>query len=100
MENNHVNEIYRKKVEHILQKKTEEFAHLGFDSVSKSDFWEYLIDFRWKKVKEKMPLNAVVSDIYSVKVGDYMSYASFLAIKNGAIQNGGRIELGDLSDLF
>lgn len=100
MKNEHVNEIYREQVEAVLKIKTEEFAFLGFDSISQCDLWEYLTDFKWMKVKEAMSLNTVVADIYSAKVGDYMSYASFKALKTGVVNNGDEIDLGDLSDLF
>lgn len=100
MKNIHVNEIYREQVETILKKKSEEFSYLGYDGVSPSDFWEYLTDFKWNKTKEVMPLNAVVTDIYSTKVVDYMNYASFMAIKTGVVHNVEEIDLGDLSDLF
>lgn len=100
MNNKHVNEIYREQVDTVLRMKTDEFAFLGFDKITPDDLWEYLTDFKWVKVQEVMPLNAVITDIYSAKVGDYMGYESFKAIKTGVVQSGDSIDLGDLSDLF
>lgn len=100
MRKEHLNEIYRASVESVLQEKVEEFAFLGYADVSTDELWGYLTEFKWTKLLETMPLNKVVTDIYSSKVGDYMSYASFVAIKTGVVYDSKSIDLGDLSDLF
>ncbi len=81
MDNSHVNEHYRLKVQPALASKLREFRLLGIDSVTEKDLWEFLVKKKWKKVKEEMRLYEIIQEILSVKASDYISYATIEAYK-------------------
>jgi hypothetical protein len=74
-------DYFRSQVGPALESKLEEFRLLGYDSISESAFWEFLIKKKWKKVKEELKLHEVIQDIFSIKVSDYISYATMEAYK-------------------
>lgn len=74
-------EFFRIQVGPALQSKLEEFRLLGYDSISEDGLWEFLLKKKWKRVKEEIKLHEVIRDIFSVKVSDYISYATVEAYK-------------------
>lgn len=65
-----------------LQSKIEEFTVLGYGTVEKSDLWTFLTQKKWKKYKEGIRMYELVSDVLSVKIGDYMNFATVEAYKS------------------
>ncbi len=82
MENSHVFNQFRSKVEPALVSKLEEFQLLGYDSVSEDGLWEFLTRKKWKKVKDEKKLYEIIDDILSVKVSDFISYTTIETYKN------------------
>lgn len=74
-------DYFRSQVGPALESKLEEFKLLGYDSISESALWEFLINKKWKKVNEELKLFEVVQDIFAIKVSDYISYATIEAYK-------------------
>jgi hypothetical protein len=74
-------EHFHSQVGPVLQSKLEEFRILGYMEISEPELWEYLLKKKWKKVKEEIKLHQVIQDILSVKVSDYLSYATVEAYK-------------------
>jgi hypothetical protein len=81
MEINNNFEYLRNQVGPALQSKLEEFQILGYRDISEPQLWEYLLKKKWKKVKEEMKLHQAIQDIFSVKVSDYMNYATVESYK-------------------
>jgi hypothetical protein len=74
-------EYLRKQVGPALQSKLEEFQLLGYDKITEPQLWDFLIKKKWKKAKEEINLHEVIQDIMSVKVSEYMSFATVEAFK-------------------
>jgi hypothetical protein len=74
-------EYLRDQVGPALQSKLEEFQILGYSDISEPGLWEYLLKKKWKKVKEEMRLHQVIQDILSIKVSDYLNYATVESLK-------------------
>jgi Post-transcriptional regulator len=72
---------FRTQVQPAIASKLEEFRLLGYDSVTEQDFWDFLLKKKWRKVKEEMKLFEIIQDILSVKVSDYLSFATIEAYK-------------------
>ncbi|WP_449538387.1 post-transcriptional regulator [Ferdinandcohnia sp. Marseille-Q9671] len=72
---------YRENVRPFLKSKLEEFQLYGYDKVKEDELWGFLRNKTWRKEKEEKPLHQIVSDILSVKVGDFMNYATVEAFK-------------------
>lgn len=72
---------FRDQVRPVLESKLEEFRILGYDSISEEDLWNFLLRKKWKKAKEKVKLFQVIQDIFSIKVSDYISFATIEAYK-------------------
>lgn len=73
---------FRTTVQPALACKIDEFSLLGYDTISENELWEFLKVKKWRKAKEEIKVYEIVSDIMSVKVGDYMNYVSVKAMKN------------------
>jgi hypothetical protein len=78
----HEYEHFRIRVKPALGSKLEEFQLLGYDTISEKELWEYLVKKKWKKVNTDKRLFEVVQDILSIKVSDYMSFATIEAFKS------------------
>jgi hypothetical protein len=74
-------EYLRSQVKPALQSKLEEFRLLGYQEISEPQLWEFLLKKKWKKATEEIKLHEVIQDIFSVKVSDYMHYATVEAYK-------------------
>ncbi|WP_040207834.1 post-transcriptional regulator [Neobacillus jeddahensis] len=81
MDNSHVNEHFRTQVQPALASKLREFRLLGIDSVAENEFWDFLVKKKWKKVKDEMRLYEIIQDILSVKVSDYINFATIESYK-------------------
>jgi hypothetical protein len=77
----HVYDRFREEVRPILTSKVEEFEVMGYDKISEQELWNFLTQKKWRKPKEDVHLFEIVQDIFSVKVGEYMGYATVEAFK-------------------
>ncbi|RFB17652.1 post-transcriptional regulator [Bacillus sp. HNG] len=77
----HMYDKFRETVRPVLKSKLEEFELYGYDSVKEDELWKFLKNKKWRKEKEEKLLYQIVNDILSVKVGDYMNYATVEAFK-------------------
>ncbi|WP_078545405.1 post-transcriptional regulator [Litchfieldia alkalitelluris] len=80
MENRY--EQFRETVKPALKSKIEEFKLYGYDSVKEDELWNFLCKKKWKRDRDEKRLYQVVEDILSVKVGEYMNYATVEAFKS------------------
>lgn len=81
MDNSHRFEQFQTQVQPAIASKLTEFQLLGVDSVTERDLWEFLKKKKWKKVKEDMKLHEIIQGILSIKVSDYISFATIEAYK-------------------
>ncbi|MBD8069320.1 post-transcriptional regulator [Bacillus sp. PS06] len=88
---------YRNDVKPALKSKLEEFILYGYDSVTEEELWQYLCKKKWKRERETKLLYQIVNDILSVKIGEYMNYATVEAFKSPDwFSNQGQEELSKL----
>ena len=78
--NSEANELkeHEQDLERLCQSKCDEFAVLGNLKISKQDIWDCVTA---KYRKGYPPLYQIVSDILSLKVTDYMNWATLSSIK-------------------
>jgi hypothetical protein len=74
-------EYLRGKVGPALQSKLEEFQLMGYKKISEPQLWDFLTKKKWKKAKDEIKLHEVIQDIMSVKVSEYMNFATVEAYK-------------------
>lgn len=68
-----------KIVAELCQSKAEEFQMLGYDAVTAEEIWECVSD---KYAKQGFPaLHRIVNDILSLKVTQFMNWATLSAYK-------------------
>ncbi|WP_340639599.1 post-transcriptional regulator [Bacillus atrophaeus] len=72
--------IYKDHLRPFLYSKLEEFKILGYDDVELDSLWSYLLNKKWKKKTEKQ-IYELASDISSVKIGEFMNYATVESFK-------------------
>lgn len=89
---------FRCEVKPALQSKLEEFRLLGYDSIDEDGLWEFLIRKKWKKEKEEIKIYQVIQEILSVKVSDFISYATVEALKDTEFSLNDENEWKDLLD--
>ena len=77
----HEYDRFRQEVSLVLNSKLEEFAVMGYGVVQEQELWNFLIRKKWRKPKESIRLYEIVQDIFSVKVGEYMNFATVEAFK-------------------
>lgn len=68
-------------VEQLCNSKAEEFALLGYDSVSGQDIWDCVSD---KYKKGIPPLHQVVNDILSLRTTHFMNWMTMNVVYRGA----------------
>ncbi|MDQ0231511.1 post-transcriptional regulator [Metabacillus malikii] len=73
-------EYYKDHVKPALKSKLEEFKMLGYAEVSEEKLWDFLKNKKWRKTKE-LSVYEVVSDVLSVKVGEYMNFVTVESYK-------------------
>jgi hypothetical protein len=76
----HPADLYKDHVRPFLYSKLEEFKILGYDDVELESLWSYLTDKKWKK-KTELSIYELASDILSVKIGEFMNYATVESFK-------------------
>ncbi|VEF47669.1 post-transcriptional regulator of ComE expression [Bacillus freudenreichii] len=65
-----------------LLSKAEEFAVLGYEDVTIKDIWRFLTEKTWKKPKEGVRVYELVSDVLSLRVGDFMNFVTMEAFRS------------------
>ncbi|HLU23860.1 MAG TPA: post-transcriptional regulator [Bacillaceae bacterium] len=65
----------------VIDSKLEEFTLTGYGKVNKQDLWGFLTKKKWQKPKEGIRIHELVADILSVKIGEFMNYATVEAYK-------------------
>lgn len=81
----HIYDQFRGKVQPALESKASEFRVLGYETITPDEIWTYLIEKKWRRLKENIHLYEVVADILALKVGDYMNYATVEAFREADI---------------
>lgn len=81
MKDIHDYERFHTTVKPALRSKVEEFNLLGYGTIHEEQLWDFLKSKKWKKMKEDKRLYEIVDDIMSLKLGEYMNYASVEALK-------------------
>ncbi|MFD1705515.1 post-transcriptional regulator [Siminovitchia sediminis] len=79
--NKHEYDDYFHRLQPALASKVEEFAVLGYEEVSVTHLWKFLTEKTWKKPKEGIRIYELVSDILSLKTGDFMHFATMEAFR-------------------
>lgn len=77
----HAYERFRNDVKPALKSKIEELSLLGYGTIHEQQLWDFLINKKWKRVKEDIKLFEIVEEVMSIKAGEYMNYASVEALK-------------------
>ncbi|MCY7493031.1 MULTISPECIES: post-transcriptional regulator [Bacillus] len=75
--------MYKDHLKPFLFSKLEEFIVLGYKDVDLEELWSYLENKKWKK-KQEYPIHEMVADILSVKIGEFMNYATVQSFKTSA----------------
>ena len=96
MENSSKYDHFRTQVQPACASKLAEFRLLGYDSVTEKDLWEYLVKKKWKKEQEEKQLYQLIQEILSVKVSDYISFATIEAYKTPEFSMEDEAELKEL----
>lgn len=81
-ETGHIYDKNFKKLEPALKSKLEELDLIGYGQVSMKDLWSYLTKKKWKNVNKEIHIHELVSDILSVKAGDFMNFATVEAFRS------------------
>ena len=101
MEKQHPYEKFRSEMLLALESKQEEFQLLGYPEVKGRDIWMYLTKKKWKKPNPEIRAHEVFQDIMSVKVADYMNFATIEALREGeAMKKEIASGLEEFKDLF
>jgi len=78
----HPHSKYFEEMKPVLKSKAEEFKIIGYGAISIQDLWDFLINKKWKKVQEEMRMYELVSDILTIKIGDFMNYKTIEAYRS------------------
>ena len=101
MEKQHPYEKFRSEMLPALESKQEEFQLLGYPEVKGRDIWMYLTKKKWKKPNPEIRAHEVFQDIMSVKVADYMNFATIEALREGeAMKKEIASGVAEFKDLF
>lgn len=76
----HPADLYKDHLKPFLRSKTEEFRILGYDDIEIEELWSYLLNKKWKKKKD-VQIHQLAGDILSVKIGEFMNYATVESFK-------------------
>ncbi|WP_078577224.1 post-transcriptional regulator [Salipaludibacillus agaradhaerens] len=74
---------WKMKLEPVIQSKVEEWKMLGYEKISEKDVWEcFMIKVEKSKERpEKIRSHWMVSELFSLKVNDYMNLVTVAAYK-------------------
>lgn len=81
MEKGHFYDHYRATLAPVLESKLDEFRLLGNNSIREEELWRYLVKKKWKKDKGEMLFHQIVQDILTVKMSDFISFATIETYK-------------------
>lgn len=81
-ESKHEYDGYFHRLKPALLSKAEEFVILGYEDISIEDLWRFLTEKVWKKPKEGIRVHELVSDVLSLKAGDFMNFATVEAFRS------------------
>ena len=81
-EKGHPYDLYMNMLGPALQSKSEEFLVLGYGEVKKHELWSFLTKKKWRKPKEGIRIYELVSDVLSMKIGEYMNFATVEAFRS------------------
>ncbi|MGG4125531.1 post-transcriptional regulator [Bacillus licheniformis] len=76
----HPADLYKDHLKPFLRSKTEEFRILGYDDIEIEKLWSYLLNKKWKNRKD-VQIHQLAGDILSVKIGEFMNYATVESFK-------------------
>ncbi|KAA6448773.1 post-transcriptional regulator [Bacillus swezeyi] len=76
----HPAELYKDHLKPFLLSKAEEFMILGYDDIEIKELWSYLLNKKWKNKKD-VQIHHLAGDILSVKIGEFMNYATVESFK-------------------
>ncbi|BCB04959.1 post-transcriptional regulator [Bacillus sp. KH172YL63] len=62
-----------------LESKVEEFDILGYGKATVDRLWAYLTKKKWKKPETDVKIFQLVSDVLTVKPGEYMNFETMEA---------------------
>lgn len=82
MDKIHQYDDYYEILQPVLKSKAEEFLLVGYGKVKASDLWDYLTKKKWKKPKTEIRVHELVSDVLSIKAGEYMNFATIEAFRS------------------
>ena len=77
----HEYDRFRQEVDLVLKSKLEEFEVYGYDKIQEQELWNFLTQKKWRKPNENIHLFQIVQDIFAVKVGEFMNFATVEAFK-------------------
>ncbi|GIN97968.1 post-transcriptional regulator ComN [Siminovitchia terrae] len=78
----HEYDDYFHRLKPALLSKAEEFVILGYEDISIEDLWRFLTEKAWKKPKAGVRVHELVSDIFLLKIGDFMNFATVEAFRS------------------
>ncbi|WP_018661045.1 post-transcriptional regulator [Heyndrickxia acidiproducens] len=82
-EKKHPYAIYYDELLPVLESKAEEFKVVGYGAVGVRELWRYLEKKVWKKVQNgDARMYSLVSDILSIKAGDFMNFMTMEAYRS------------------
>lgn len=64
----------------VIDSKLEEFRILGYEDVKEEQLWNFLESRVWKQ-KNDLPIHQLVSDIFAVKINDFMNHTTVESYK-------------------
>ncbi|RDI44118.1 post-transcriptional regulator [Falsibacillus pallidus] len=82
MKDDHPYRMYYDSLEPAMLSKIEEFSLFGYGEVSIVDLWQYLTKKKWKKPEPSIRMHQLVHDILSVKVSEFMTFATIEAYRS------------------
>ncbi|MED4530838.1 post-transcriptional regulator [Metabacillus fastidiosus] len=74
-------EKFKHAAKPAITSKLEEFRILGYEDMTEEKLWDFLKNKKWKKL-DGVLIHEVVSDILSVKISDFMNYATIESYKD------------------
>ncbi|WLR44058.1 post-transcriptional regulator [Bacillus carboniphilus] len=82
-EKKHPVDTFRDHVRPFLKSKLEEFKFLDYDEVTEDELWSYLKAKKWRK-NQDIPIHQIVSDISSMKIVNFMNFATVESYKTSS----------------
>ena len=80
--NQHPYDRFYESLVPALVSKVEEFEVLGYGKADTDRLWAYLTKKKWKKPEVDVKFFQLVSDVLTVKPGEYMSFETIEAYRS------------------